>query len=29
MKDKNEGYMGTIVLKGRGMILVDAIGMEY
>ena len=28
MKDKNEGYMGTIVLKGRGMILVDAIGMN-
>lgn len=27
-KDKNHGYMGTIVLKGRGMILVDAIGMN-
>ena len=27
-KDKNQGYMGTIILKGRGMILIDAIGMN-
>lgn len=27
-KDKNHGYMGTIILKGRGMILIDAIGMN-
>lgn len=27
-KDKNKGYMGTIILKGRGMILIDAIGMN-
>ena len=27
-KGKNEGYMGTIVLKGRGLLVVDSIGME-
>ena len=27
-KGKNEGYMGTIVLKGRGLLIVDSIGME-
>ena len=27
-KGKNEGYMGTIVLKGRGLLLIDSIGME-
>lgn len=27
-KGKNEGFMGTIVLKGRGLILIDAIGMQ-
>ena len=27
-KGKNEGYMGTIVLKGRGLLLVDSIGMK-
>ena len=27
-KDKNQGYMGTIILKGRGMIFIDAIGMN-
>lgn len=26
-KGKNEGYMGTIVLKGRGLLLIDSIGM--
>lgn len=28
IKGKNEGYMGTIVLKGRGLLLIDSIGME-
>ncbi len=27
-KGKNSGFMGTIVLKGRGLLLVDAIGMD-
>lgn len=27
-KGKNEGYMGTIVLKGRGLLLIDSIGMQ-
>ena len=27
-KNKNLGFMGTIVLKGRGMMIIDAIGME-
>lgn len=27
-KGKNEGFMGTIVLKGRGLLLIDAIGMK-
>lgn len=27
-KGKNAGYMGTIVLKGRGLLLIDSIGME-
>lgn len=27
-KGKNEGYMGTIVLKGRGLLIVDSVGME-
>ena len=27
-KGKNSGFMGTIVLKGRGLIIVDAIGMK-
>ena len=27
-KGKNEGYMGTIVLKGRGLLIVDSIGMK-
>ena len=27
-KGKNEGYMGTIVLKGRGLLVVDSVGME-
>ncbi len=27
-KGKNEGYMGTIVLKGRGVLLIDSIGMQ-
>ncbi|WP_297714171.1 calcium-translocating P-type ATPase, PMCA-type [Clostridium sp.] len=27
-KGKNQGYMGTIVLKGRGLLLIDSIGME-
>ena len=28
VKGKNAGFMGTIVLKGRGLIIVDAIGMK-
>ena len=28
VKGKNAGFMGTIVLKGRGLIIVDAIGMN-
>lgn len=28
VKGKNTGFMGTIVLKGRGLIIVDAIGMK-
>lgn len=28
VKGKNAGFMGTIVLKGRGLIMVDAIGMK-
>ena len=27
-KGKNEGYMGTIVLKGRGLLMVDSVGMK-
>ena len=27
-KGKNSGFMGTIVLKGRGLIIIDAIGMK-
>ncbi|ATD54659.1 calcium-translocating P-type ATPase, SERCA-type [Clostridium chauvoei] len=27
-KDKNQGYMGTTILKGRGILLVDGIGMK-
>lgn len=27
-KGKNLGFMGTIVLKGRGLIIIDAIGMK-
>lgn len=27
-KDKNRGYMGTIVLKGKAIFIVDAIGMS-
>ena len=27
-KGKNAGFMGTIVLKGRGLLLIDAIGMK-
>ncbi len=27
-KGKNSGFMGTIVLKGRGLLLIDAIGMK-
>ena len=27
-KGKNEGYMGTIVLKGRGLLLIESIGMQ-
>lgn len=27
-KGKNEGYMGTIILKGRGLLLIDSIGMQ-
>lgn len=27
-KGKNEGFMGTIVLKGRGLLLIDNIGMK-
>ena len=27
-KDKNQGYMGTTILKGRGILLVDSIGMQ-
>ena len=28
VRGKNESYMGTIVLKGRGMLAVDSIGMD-
>lgn len=27
-KGKNSGFMGTIVLKGRGLLLIDSIGMK-
>ncbi|QAS61579.1 calcium-translocating P-type ATPase, SERCA-type [Clostridium septicum] len=27
-KDKTQGYMGTTILKGRGILLVDGIGMK-
>ena len=27
-KGKNSGFMGTIVLKGRGLIIIDALGMK-
>ena len=27
-KNKNLGFMGTIVLKGRGMLIIDSIGMK-
>ena len=27
-KEKNEGFMGTTILKGRGLLLINAIGMK-